>query len=183
MIKTILIYSGCHVRAEESHMFSDNKKGDLTVRGLDGYTLPLVMDVRITSAVPANGGPITEREADDPNYPEKQLEKHAKEKRRKYQDEARAAGLGFLPLILDTSGRMHKTLIKVLETALKSAAIVRNIPLSVLKHYWFSALLFTLHNAQTRGMHVLKHKVLGRDRVETYETSDLVVSRGVHILA
>ena len=84
MIKTILIYSGCHVRAEESHMFSDNKKGDLTVRGLDGYTLPLVMDVRITSAVPANGGPITEIEADDPNYPEKQLEKHAKEKRRKY---------------------------------------------------------------------------------------------------
>ena len=78
---------------------------------------------------------------------------------------------------------MHKTLVRVLETALKSAAIVRHIPFSVLKHYWFSALLFTLHNAQTRGMEVLKHKVLGRDRVETYETSDLVVSRGTYVLA
>ena len=84
---------------------------------------------------------------------------------------------------MDTSGRMHKTLVRVLETALKSAAIVRHIPFTVLKHYWFSALLFTLHNAQTRGMEVLKHKVLGRDRVETYETSDLVVSRGTYVLA
>jgi hypothetical protein len=177
MIKTILLYSGCHVRAEESHMFSDNKKGDLTVRGLDGYVLPQVMDVRITSAVPANGGPLGERDADDPNYPDKHLEKNAKDKIRKYRNEATAAGLGFLPLVIDTSGRMHKTLIQVLETALKSAAIVRQIPFSVLKHYWFSALLFTLHNAQTRGLQVLKHKVLGRDRVETFETSDLVVSR------
>ena len=36
-------------------------------------------------------------------------------------------------------------------------------------HYWFSA-LFTLHNAQTRGMVMLKHKVLGKDRVEKFET-------------
>jgi hypothetical protein len=131
MIKTILLYSGCHVRMEESHMFSDNKKGDLTVRGLDGYVTPQVMDVRITSAVPANGT-ITERNADDPTYPDKHLDKCAKHKKRKYEEEATAAGLGFLPLIMDTSGRMHKTLIRVLETALKSAAIVRHIPFSVL---------------------------------------------------
>ena len=183
MIKTIFLYCGCHVRTEESHMFSDNKRGDLTVRGLDGYPRPQVMDVRITSAVPANGGPITEREADDPKFPAKHLEKHAKQKSHKYKEEARAAGLGFLPLVMDTSGRMHKTLIDVLETAIDSAAIVRNIPFSVLKHYWFSALLFTLHNAQTRGMEVLKHKVLGRDREETFETSDLVVSRSTFVRA
>ena len=102
---------------------------------------------------------------------------HSKQKSYKYKEEARRAGLGFLPLVMDTSGRMHKTLVDVLETAIDSAATVRNIPFSVLKHYWFSALLFTLHNAQTRGMEVLKHKVLGRDREETFETSDLVVSR------
>jgi len=177
MLKTIFQYCGCHVRIEESHMFSDNKRGDLTVRGLEGHPRPQVMDVRITSAVPANGGPITEREADDPNFPDKHLEKHSKQKSYKYKEEARRAGLGFLPLVMDTSGRMHKTLVDVLETAIDSAATVRNIPFSVLKHYWFSALLFTLHNAQTRGMEVLKHKVLGRDREETFETSDLVVSR------
>ena len=115
----------------ESHMFSDGRKGDLTVRGLDGY-----MDVRVTSSVPANVGPITQREADDPKFPDKHLEKHAKETSRKYLEEARAAGLGFLPLVIG-SGRMHKTLIHVLETALDSAAVV---PFSILKHYWFSAL-------------------------------------------
>ena len=183
MLKTIFLYCDCQVRTAESHMFSDGRKGDLTVRGLDGYNLPQVMDVRVTSSVPANGGPITQREADDPKFPDKHLEKHAKEKSRKYLEEARAAGLGFLPLVIDTSGRMHKTLIHVLETALDSAAVVRNIPFSILKHYWFSALEFTLHNAQTRGMVMLKHKVLGKDRVETFETSDLVVSRGTFVAA
>jgi hypothetical protein len=183
MVKTILIYSGCHVRTEEPHLFSDNKKGDLTVRGLDGYALPQVLDVRITSAVPANGAPISDREADDPNHPDKMLEKHARQKTRKYMEEAKAAGLGFIPLVIDTSGRMHKHLRDLLEKALKSAAIVRNIPFSTLKHYWFSALQFTLHNAQTRGLEVLKHKVLGRDVVETYETSDLMVSRSLYVMA
>ena len=93
-----------------------------------------------------------------------------------------ASGLGFLPLIIDTNWRMHKTLVHVFETALDTAATVRNIPFSVLKHYWFSALQFTLHNAQTRGMAMLKHKVLGSNRVETFETSDLV-SRGTFAVA
>ena len=97
MLKTIFQYCGCHVRIEESHLFSDNKRGDLTVRGLEGHPRPQVMDVRITSAVPANGGPITEREADDPNFPAKHLEKHSKQKSYKYREEARVAGLGFLP--------------------------------------------------------------------------------------
>ena len=92
MLKTIFQYCGCHVRIEESHLFSDNKRGDLTVRGLEGHPRPQVMDVRITSAVPANGGPITEREADDPNFPAKHLEKHSKQKSYKYREEARVAG-------------------------------------------------------------------------------------------
>ena len=145
MIKSILLYGGCHVRTEEAHLFSDGKKGDLTVRGLEGFPLPQVLDVRVTSAVPANGASISDRDASDPNFPDKALEKNARHKNRKYLEEAKAAGLGFIPLVIDTSGRMHKTLKSLLEKCLKSAAIVRQIPFSILKHYWFAALMFTLH--------------------------------------
>ena len=78
---------------------------------------------------------------------------------------------------------MHKDLKTLLERALKSAAVVRSIPFSVLQHYWFSALMFTLHNAQTRGMETLKHMVLGREYVGTFDTSDSVVSRSSFVVS
>jgi hypothetical protein len=183
MVKTILLYSGCYTRIEEAHMFHDGKKGDLTIRGLDGYPQPVVLDVRITSAVPANGAEISDRNANDPTYPDKFLDQHAREKVRKYGPEASTAGLAFVPLVIDTSGRMHKDFKKILETALKSASVVRCIPLSILKHYWYSALLFTLQKAQSRGMEVLKHKVLGRQLTETFETSDSTVSRSSFVVS
>jgi hypothetical protein len=143
----------------------------------------LVLDVRITSAVPANGAAISIANANDEKFPDKALDIHAREKIRKYGPEAAAVGMGFVPLIMDTSGRMHKDLKMLLEKALKAAGVVRNIPFSVLQHYWFSALMFTLHNAQTRGMETLKHMVLGREYVGTFDTSDSVVSRSSFVVS
>jgi len=163
-------------------MFRDGKKGDLTVRGFDGYPQPLVLDLRITSAVPTNGAAIRARNAEDPTYPDRKLEEHARSKENKYAAEAREAGLAFAPLIIDVSGRMHSGFKKILETAIRSASAARSIPFPVLKHYWFSALLFTLHNAQARGVVALKHKSLGRQFVETFETSDSVVRRSSFVV-
>jgi len=182
MVRTIMHYGGFNTRTEEPHLFSDGKKGDLTVRGFDGYHQPLVLDVRITSAVPTSGGTISARKAANPNYPDEKLDKQVRVKERKYAAEAREANLAFVPLVIDVSGRMHSGFKKILETAIRAASEIRNIPFSVLKHYWFAALSFTLHNAQTRGIETMKHKVLGRQFVSTFETSDPVVGRSSFVV-
>ena len=46
---------------------------------LDGFPQPQVLDVRVTSSVPANGAAISDHDRDDPLFPDKVLENNVKE--------------------------------------------------------------------------------------------------------
>ena len=125
------------------------------------------MDVHISSPVPANSGPLTIPQA---KKKFRAGNKAVSEKVSSYKH-ALDQGLGFLPIIFETTGKMHHETLPFFVTCLEQASRVRQIPFTVLWTYWMSTLMFTLQRSMAQGIIGRSSEIYGRRFKETYETS------------
>ena len=168
----ILSYCGLSTKVEEKNAFrgydEDNgNRPDITIFNLPDHTGKYFLDIRLSSPVPANAGPLTLPQA------KKRFRSGNQafiEKVRYYQH-ATAQGLGFLPIIFETTGQMHPDTESFFTSCLQQAARVRQIPLPVLWKYWMSSLMFTLQRTMASGIIGRSFEVYGRKHKEHFETS------------
>ena len=92
------------------------------------------------------------------------------EKVNKYKH-ALEQGLGFLPIIFETTGQMHHETLLFFVTCLEQASRVRQIPFTVLWKYWMFTLVFTLQRSMAQGIIGRSSEIFRQRFKETYETS------------
>jgi hypothetical protein len=175
---------GIHTSLEGVGIFGvdNNLRPDITARNFPGSEIPVAFDIRITSAVPANSAEVSNATANDPLAPQKHLQSNYNEKMLKYGDRARANNVGFKPIIIDITGKMHADSRAVLVTCIKEAARIRNIPFSRLWHYWMSSIQITLQRAIISGMDTLRANALEKGlSYGRYVAIDHVMDRGAYI--
>jgi len=175
-IAKILRYCGVNIIIEEQHAFAGNnpdtnRRPDLTAFNLPTTNRPQVLDVQLTSPCPPNGGALTMAQA---QVPLRAANKAAVNKERKYRAVAPANNLGFIPLIFETTGRMHSNIDKLLHNSIKAAAINKGIPFEALWKYWISSLMIVIQRGNSDAIVKRSEKVNG-NFVETYETSSLAI--------
>ena len=168
----ILSYCGLSTKVEEQNAFrvydEDNgKRPDITIFNHPDHAGKFFLDVRISSPVPANSGPLTIPQA---KKKFRAGNKAFSEKVNSYKH-ALDQGLGFLPIIFETTGQMHHETLPFLVTCLEQASRVRQIPFTVLWKYWMSTLMFTLQRSMAQGIIGRSSEIYGRRFKETYETS------------
>jgi hypothetical protein len=137
-------------------------RADITARNFPGATTPIALDIRITSAVPANTYNVPNTLANDPLAPMKSLSASWNEKMNKYGQLARTNNIGFIPLVFDVCGRMHPESKAVFTTCLREASRVRNIPFAKVWHFWMSSLQIILQRSIISGMDKLTVHALQR---------------------
>ena len=129
----ILSYCGLSTKVEEQNAFrgydeENGKRPDITIFNHPDHAGKFFLDVRISSPVPANSGPLTipqakkKFRAGNKAFSEKvNSYKHALDQR-----------LGFFPIIFETTGGMHHETLPFFITCLEQASRVRQIPFTVL---------------------------------------------------
>jgi hypothetical protein len=172
-IVTILSYCGVSTKTEERNCFRaqdpDNEmRADISAFNLPDHGGTVLLDVRLTSPVPANDGPLTRRAA---ARRFRAGELSFKEKRRTYQALAERSNLGFEAIVFEITGQMHESTRLLLDSCLRQAARIRNAPFKVLWHYWISTLMFTLQRNMADGILQRSADIYGRKFKEFYETS------------
>jgi hypothetical protein len=185
-IQSICSYASLSSKREPRDMFlgnnfnlPDGSKGDLAITGFGIKTK--LLDVRVTSACPANGGVLNVRDTNDKDFTKKNLKRNYNEKMRHYGPACEAANVEFIPCVVDIGGQMHESYKDLVKKILKRASDQRQIPLSVLWNYWLCALLVSLYRGRAKNMIGLTNQVFVVRSPETYESSDIVVSRSSYI--
>jgi hypothetical protein len=184
--RQICNYAGYRTKTEQHGIFQgndfdigDNSRPDLTVLGCG--TRPILLDIRVTSATPPNGGILPARAADDPDHTQTVLEKSYKAKIAHYGQAAVAAHCDFLPCIADIGGQLHPKYKAFLKKIIKTAAETKNIPFSILWNYWISALMVTIQKRRAISILALSANAYGSSLPAHFEMSDQVVSASNYI--
>ena len=145
----------------------NGKRPDITIFNHPDRSGKFFLDVRISSPVPANSGPLTIPQA---KKKFRAGNKAFSEKVNSYKH-ALDQGLRFLPIIFETTGQMHHETLPFFVTCLEQASRVRQIPFTALWKYWMSTLMFTLQRSMALGVIGRSSEIYGRRFKETYETS------------
>jgi len=166
-----LSYSGIAAKLEETNIFRDRDpdcglRADISVFEAPGKKT--LLDIQITSPVPANTGTITTKEA-ELKFRAGNLA-YAK-KNNKYKLHASTSDFGFLPIIFEVSGQMHPLTTRFLSDALERAAKARQIPFRCLWHYWISSLMITLQRNLAEGISRRCMDIYGRKFSNYFENS------------
>jgi hypothetical protein len=132
----ILSYCGLSTKVEERNAFrgydEDNgNRPDITIFNHPDHPGKFFLDVRLSSPVPANSGRL---ELSDAKKKFRSGNKAFSEKVKAYKH-ATDQGLGFLPIIFETTGQMHPDTQLFFMSCLEQAARVRQIKLAVLWKY------------------------------------------------
>ena len=184
-IQTICNYGGYHTKREQLGIFignedniGDNSRPDLTVSNIGPR--PLLLDFRLTSSLPSNGGRIPARAENNIDYADINLQLNFNSKMAHYGNAANNLNYDFLPCIIDVGGRMHSKFKELLSKVLKQAAESKNIPFGIVWNYWISGLMFKIYEGRAKSMVAFSSKVFksGSDNVET---SDSLISRSSYI--
>jgi hypothetical protein len=186
LVQKIFHYAGYRSKREQNGMFVGNtrgigelSRGDLTISNF-GHR-PLLLDFRITSCYPANGGVLSDNDINNEDLCQSNLKKHFDLKNNHYKDAAEEMNIDFLPCIIDIGGQLQQSFKILLKKVLKVASETRNIPFSILWNYWISALLVTLQKGRAKAVIGLGMRTLGSGIPDSYDTSDQVVSRSSYI--
>jgi len=186
LLQSLCSYAGFSSKLEPVGMFrgnevgiADGSKGDLVISNLGPK--PILLDVRVSSVCPANGGQLSARDINDKDLTKKNLKRNYDEKMRHYGPAAQGANVEFVPCIVDIGGQMHDSFKKLVKKILQKASDQRHIPLSVLWNYWFSALTVSLYRGRAKAMIGLTKRAFGNNLPDNYESSDIVVSRSSYL--
>jgi hypothetical protein len=159
----ILRYGGSFTRQESSNIFKgsnpdSNLRPDIVAYNLPSTSLPQVLDIQLTSPVPPSNGDLSLSQA---RTPLRAANKAAANKIRKYGDVATANNLGFLPFIIEITGRLHPQAESVLKDSVNRASDCRGIKAAILWKYWISSLQITLQRAIANSIIIRAHKLVG----------------------
>ena len=161
-----------------------NKRPDLSLLNVPGYNgVKLVVDVSITCPHPLRGPGLSRAQADKPLRRANQI---FDDKTRKYEEIARRNRIEFLPLIVESTGRLHPKLIEFLNLALREKSRGDNLYLGKLKRFWFSRISCTIQNALMESLLNRVSKINGRitsSQAGDYTMSDSTIDRFGHICA
>jgi hypothetical protein len=146
-LHSILNYFGVRNRVEELGCFQlgvpdNNRRPDLSIMEGPISELKTVTDVQITCPINGAGGGAENMERERGVL----TREHALEKGRsanraaaskigKYRNVCEQNRLGFIPLIFESTGYMHTSLVKLITDGAKHAADVKKIDQGVLKRY------------------------------------------------
>ena len=149
-VKIIMKYADIVVRKEDRNAFlsldpDDHRRPDLTAHNLPGYNRPQFFDATISSAVPPNGGILSMNDA------KKNFRAGSAAFNRKmhyYNNDANTVGFGFIPLVFESSGKMHEVSKIFFKNIITQAAELRKIPFQCLWKYWISSIMFVIQRQQ-----------------------------------
>ena len=177
-IATILNYCGIFTTTEPKNLFrstdpEDGKRVDISALNLPGKTVKQLLDVRITSCIPSiNPESLTIAKA---KIPLRAANKSFDEKMRKYEQAATAIGLGFIPIVFETTGRMHPVTRSLLVDVIQRAAKERGAPFPAVWKYWISSLMLGLQIKLAEGILERCRNIYGRMFEETFESNHDVI--------
>ncbi len=138
-LKNIANYSGIYAIREEIGCFKvvtpdNDKRPDLSFRnaaeidsGTEVRDRPLILDVSITDPVPGSTSGQLHISDAAAKVPDRAAEQAFKDKNTKYLQIAHDNGLSFLPIIFESTGRVHESVVKMVKSL---AAKKKKNPLS-----------------------------------------------------
>ena len=145
-LKNIANYSGIYAIREEIGCFKvvtpdNDKRPDLSFRnaaeidsGTEVRDRPLILDVSVTDPVPGSTSGQLHISDAAAKVPDRAAEQAFKDKNTKYLQIAHDNGLSFLPIIFESTGRVHGSVVKMV----KSLAALAEEPLKIAKDILYS---------------------------------------------
>ena len=133
-VATIMNYCGIFTTTEEKNLFretdpDDAKRTDISALNLPGRTAKQLLDIRITSCIPSiYPESLTLKQA---KIPLRAANSSFKEKMKKYEKRAKDIGLGFIPIVFETTGRMHPDTRALLVEVIQKAATEKGVCISL----------------------------------------------------
>jgi hypothetical protein len=140
----------------------------------------LILDIQITSPVPGSQGGVfltmTKNVANQENH---EANRAFNSKNRKYGEIAKENGLSFLPIIFETTGRIHPKSLEFFDCLAAHAAEVKKIDKGIVYGYIMNKLSCTLQKSIAETINSRLHKVNGhltRSAARHYSMSHAFVS-------
>ena len=95
---------------------------------------------------------------------------------KKYEQSAKNNGLGFIPIVFETTGRMHPVARALLVDVIQRAAKEKGAPFVAIWKYWISSLMIGLQKNLAEGILERCSSIYGRMFSETFESRrDMIV--------
>jgi hypothetical protein len=170
----ILRYCNILTVREEKNVFRGNdpengKRPDISALNLPGKTVKYLLDVRLTSPIPAiNPESLTLAQA---KIPCRAANKAFAEKMKKFHEDASNNNLGFLPVIFEITGKMHPEVRTLLHSIVSQKSKQNSAPFAAIWKYWISSLMMTLQKKLVEGILERCFNIYGSRFEETYESN------------
>ena len=189
-ISAMLRYACLVSREEEVGLFQGNSpdsnmRADITIEQANQYfPKRTILDVAVTCPIPGAAGTgaqlVSRAQAGIQGRKAEEMVRH---KVQKYGDLSREAGLNFIPIVIESTGYIHKITQKFFKTVSECAEVVRGISKDILYKYWMTQISITL---QKSLVHALRRKVIlstNKKGGPFNETSDEVIIRhdSIHV--
>ena len=172
----ILNYCGVFTVTEERDAFrgddpTNGKRPDLSAFNLPKLAGKQALDIQITSPIPSGSGhdSLSESQA---GKPLRAATKAFQKKQSVYQKICDNNAIGFLPIIFESTGRLHPTTEDLLKNSLQKAAEVRQVEFSRLWKFWMSSLMMLLQSSLAEGIWVRSNSIFGRKFNYTHESTE-----------
>ena len=160
-VNNILHYGGHATKKEEKHLFvdtlpdhplSDDKqrglRPDISVLNYNGFGNKLCLDVTVTASLRyhVNGTP---RELSIPESAQigKQADIAFKKKMDKYDPICKANRLGFLPIVFESNGFLHRKSVDFFHQVAENCAVDKGISTEIIFNYFLKGLSFSLQKS------------------------------------
>ena len=151
----ILRYCDILTVREERNVFrgvdpDNGKRPDISALNLPGKTIKQLLDIRLTSPVPAtNPENLLMPQA---VIPLRAAKKAYDEKMRKFNEDANNSNLGFIPIVFEITGKMHPVTRDLLHQVIQQKARLKVAPFAAMWKYWVSSLMVTLQKKLVEGI-------------------------------
>jgi len=170
-----LNYLGVRTIKEQTNVFrtvdpNNGNRPDITAVNLPGTDRSHLLDVKITSPIPAcNPQSLTLAEAVKPLRAANTAKNR---KNSKYLAAAHACNLEFLPIVFEITGRMHDDTEDLLRKVITNFAKSRNAPFQAVWKFWISSIIMTLLKSLAHGIIKRTRNLNGCLESPTHVTTD-----------
>ena len=163
-IATMTRSCGIMTKKEEFRCFQEadpnsDKRPDLSFANAPGRNRKLVTDLRITCPYPC--GPTSVLSVAAANREGRAANQAFAAKMRVYEDLSRQNNLEFLPMIIESTGRMHPQLIKFIDSVLMEKSQGDSVLRGKLRRYWFSHISCSVQRALAESLILRSTRVNG----------------------
>jgi len=177
-VNSILHYGGHATKKEEKHLFvetlldhplsEEKQRGlrtDISVLNYNGFGNKLCLDVTVTATLRYHvNGSARELSIPEASQIGKQADIAYKKKMDKYDAICKANRLGFLPIVFESNGFLHRKSVDFLHKVAENCAVDKGIPTEAIFNYFLKGLSFSL---QKSIAHSIQHKLSSRCSVNS----------------